>query len=62
MVLCRLIGSEPHPVKDNADLLTYLCSTCGEFSYCLSKAYLAPDDMGRLNSRRHFGTDALCSF
>ena len=28
----RLIGSEPHPVKDNADLLTYLCSTCGEFS------------------------------
>jgi hypothetical protein len=28
----RLIGSEPHPVKDNADLLTYLCSTCDEFS------------------------------
>jgi hypothetical protein len=28
----RLIGSEPHPVKDNTDLLTYLCSACGEFA------------------------------
>lgn len=28
----RLIGSEPDPVKDNTDLLTYLCSACGEFA------------------------------
>jgi hypothetical protein len=28
----RLIGSEAHPVEDNTDLLTYLCSACGEFA------------------------------
>jgi hypothetical protein len=27
-----LIGSEPHPVEDNLDLLTYLCSACNEFA------------------------------
>ncbi|MET0705796.1 MAG: hypothetical protein ABWY82_02970 [Tardiphaga sp.] len=30
--LMRLIGSEPHPVEDNLDLLTYLCSACDEFA------------------------------
>ena len=28
----RLIGSEPHPVENNADLLTYCCTSCDEFS------------------------------
>ena len=27
----RLIGSEPHPVQDNIDLLTYVCTVCDEF-------------------------------
>ena len=31
-VQMRLIGSEPHPVKDNTDLLTYLCWACDEFA------------------------------
>ena len=30
--LMRLIGSEPHPVEDNLDLLTYVCSACNEFA------------------------------
>ena len=30
--LMRLIGSEPHPIEDNLDLLTYLCSACDEFA------------------------------
>jgi hypothetical protein len=29
--LTRLIGSEPHPVQDDADLLTYCCTACDEF-------------------------------
>jgi hypothetical protein len=29
--LLRLIGSEPHPVQDNTDLLTYTCTVCDEF-------------------------------
>jgi len=27
----RLIGSEPHPVKDDTDLLTYFCKACDDF-------------------------------
>ena len=27
----RLIGSEPHPTRDTADLLTYACTACDEF-------------------------------
>jgi hypothetical protein len=26
--LMRLIGSEPHPVEDKTDLLTYSCTAC----------------------------------
>ena len=29
--LMRLIGSEPHPVEANTDLLTYSCTACEEF-------------------------------
>jgi hypothetical protein len=29
--LMRLIGSEPHPVHAETDLLTYSCTACGEF-------------------------------
>jgi hypothetical protein len=29
--LMRLIGSEPHPVEDKTDLLTYSCTACEEF-------------------------------
>jgi predicted RNA-binding Zn-ribbon protein involved in translation (DUF1610 family) len=29
--LMRLVGSEPHPVEDKVDLLTFNCSACGEF-------------------------------
>jgi hypothetical protein len=29
--LMRLVGSEPHPVEANADLLTYACTACDEF-------------------------------
>ncbi len=29
--LMRLVGSEPHPVEDNVDLLTFNCTACGEF-------------------------------
>jgi hypothetical protein len=28
----RLFGSEPHPVEDNLDLLTYVCAACNEFA------------------------------
>jgi len=28
--LMRLIGSEPHPVQAETDLLTYSCTECGE--------------------------------
>lgn len=27
----RLVGSEPHPVKEKTDLLTYACTACDEF-------------------------------
>jgi len=27
----RLIGSEPHPVEAQTDLLTYCCAACEEF-------------------------------
>jgi hypothetical protein len=27
----RLVGSEPHPVEDKTDLLTYACTACDEF-------------------------------
>ena len=30
--LMRLVGSEPHPVRDNVDLLTYVCMGCDEFT------------------------------
>lgn len=26
----RLVGSEPHPVQDNTDLLTFSCTRCEE--------------------------------
>jgi len=29
--LMRLIGSEPDPVKAEIDLLTFCCTSCGEF-------------------------------
>jgi len=29
--LMRLVGSEPHPVQADTDLLTYSCTACGEF-------------------------------
>jgi hypothetical protein len=29
--LMRLVGSEPHPVQANSDLLTYACTACDEF-------------------------------
>jgi hypothetical protein len=29
--LMRLVGSEPHPVEANSDLLTYACTACDEF-------------------------------
>ena len=29
--LMRLIGSEPHPTQDTADLLTYACTAFDEF-------------------------------
>jgi len=29
--LTRLIGSEPDPVQDSTDLLTYCCTSCDEF-------------------------------
>jgi hypothetical protein len=28
--LMRLVGSEPHPVEDQANLLTYSCTACDE--------------------------------
>jgi hypothetical protein len=28
----RLFGSEAHPVQDNVDLLTYVCTGCDEFT------------------------------
>jgi len=29
--LMRLIGSEPHPVEAETDLITYCCTSCDEF-------------------------------
>lgn len=29
--LMRLIGSEPHPTKDDTDLITYSCVRCEAF-------------------------------
>jgi hypothetical protein len=29
--LMRLVGSEPHPVEEKTDLLTYACTGCEEF-------------------------------
>jgi hypothetical protein len=29
--LMRLVGSEPHPVQVETDLLTYSCTGCSEF-------------------------------
>ena len=28
--LVRLVGSEPHPVESKTDLLTYVCTGCGD--------------------------------
>jgi len=28
--LMRLVGSEPHPIKVETDLLTYSCTACSE--------------------------------
>jgi hypothetical protein len=27
----RLIGSEPHPIEAETDLLTFSCTACGKF-------------------------------
>ena len=46
--LMRLIGSEPHPIEDNLDLLTYLCSACDELRCRQSKPANHVDDRDSL--------------
>ena len=36
--LMRLVGSEPHPVEDKVDLLTFDCTACGN---CTSAASIS---------------------